>query len=135
MPRRQSQTYRRRRTTNQSSSGLGCIAFVFVAILLIVVLSAIVSSLSSPSGQAFLALLVVGAVAFLGWRYYRKQAQKQQMIAMQQQEYARQYWERQEWERIEWERQEQEKIARLKSLGDILVLTPRELRVMSMGTK
>ena len=117
MPQRQAQTYPRRRRTNQSSSGLGCLVFVFVAILLLVMLSAIIRSLSSPSGQFFLGLLVIGTVAllligpvaFFGWRYYRKQAQKQQMIVMQQQEYASQQWERQERERLERERLERER--------------------------
>src|SRR5947209_8554138 len=149
MPQRQAQTYPRRRRTNQSSSGLGCLVFVFVAILLLVMLSAIIRSLSSPSGQFFLGLLVIGTVAllligpvaFFGWRYYRKQAQKQQMIVMQQQEYASQQWERQERERLERERlererierekQEQEKLARLQSLGDILVLTPKEFEELT----
>jgi restriction endonuclease Mrr len=113
----------------------------FIAVLLLFVLGRAVSFLSSPPGYIFLAIFVIGAVAFLVWRYYRKQAQKQRMIAMQQQEYARQQWVRQEWERqererreqerLERERQEREKLARLKSLGDILILTPTEFEELT----
>jgi restriction endonuclease Mrr len=147
MPQRQSQTHRRRQTTYKVSGGSGIIGFLFVILLFMMVLGAIASSLSSSSGQTFIGILVIGTVTFFVWRYFRKhnqqKAQQQQMIAMQQQEYARQQQERaqqqqqeyvrqqqeyarQQWERIEQERQEREKIARLRSLGDILVLTPRE---------
>jgi len=89
-------------------------------------LSTISASLSSSAGQVFLGIVITGVLAFVVWRHVRKQNQQQQMIAIQQQEYARQ-----EQERIEQERQEQERIARLRSLGDILILTPKEFEELT----
>ena len=71
------------------------------------------------------------------WQFNQQQEearQQQQQAAWrlyQQQEAARQLFAQQEWERQEKERQEQERIARMKSLGDILVLTPKEFEELT----
>ena len=57
----------------------------------------------------------------VAWEQYQRQAQWQRM-ERERQENER----RMEWERQENERRERERIAQMRSLGDILVLTPRE---------
>jgi restriction system protein len=161
MPRRHSMTfYKPRRRSRRSSRGnLGIVGVLLVLFLLLVVLRTLILFLQTPTGLIF-AILVIGAVIVyfvFRRRYQNKQSQawlihqQQQTVWQfhQQQEAAIQFqqkWERQQREeqdflaelraeeerdRQEIERYEKERIARMKSLGDILVLTPKEFEELT----
>src|SRR6266566_1427509 len=138
MPRIHSMTFFKPQRRSRRSSGvsLGFVGVVFGIIILFIALGSLIQFLQTPTGLVTL-IIIIGAivVAFvLSQRQKEKQRQawivQQQQQAVwqfnQQQETAKQLYALQELERQEKERQEQERIARMKSLGDILILTPQE---------
>ena len=139
MGRKQYQVFRTspRRSVRSSGNGSGCIAAILGIFVLLMVLGALVQFLQSPAG--WLSILVIAGliVAFFVWRKQKRDQQRQTWLFQQQQQAAWQrqqqqaQWQQRERERQERERQEQEKIARMKSLGDLLVLTPKEFELLT----
>jgi restriction endonuclease Mrr len=140
MPQRQVQAYRRQQKLNKSNNGSGCIGTILTIILFVVILGIAVNSLSTPAGQTFLYILIIGVPVFFIWKYYRKKKQQQQKYEyLQWQRQERELFERQsiEREKQEYERrmhqhietlmhQHIEKERKVKSIGEMLAFTPRE---------
>lgn len=135
MGRRQYQVHRtsRRGSNRSSSSGLGCILIIILCAFLLVMLSALMTQFFGSSTGGTFVLVVIGlTVAYFLLRKRKRDQEKQAWLMQQQQQAAWTQYQRQaqlqrmEWERQENERRERERIAQMRSLGDILVLTPRE---------
>lgn len=143
MPRRQSMMFFKPQRRSRRSSGLslGFVGVLLGICILIIALGSLIRFLQTPTGLVTLIVIIgIVVVAFLlskRSKVNQRQAwivQQQQQAAWQfnqQQEAARQLYAQQEWERQERERQEKERIAQMKSLGDILVLTPGEFEKLT----
>lgn len=150
MGRRQSQIFRisRRRSTRSSGISLGCVGVAFAAFLLLIGIGVFVQFLQSPLGWVFILVIVALVVTFFVWRTNKQVKQRQAWLIWQQQQQTltRQQWEqmererqeqerqereRRERERREQERQERERLTRLKTLNDILALSPKEFEVFT----
>jgi restriction endonuclease Mrr len=97
--------------------------------------------LQSPPGLIFVIVIIVAMVVLYVLRKRRQKSQKRAWLVQQQQQAVWYHYQQQEaaslqyarrvWEQQERERQDRERISRMKSLGDILVLTPKEFEKLT----
>jgi restriction endonuclease Mrr len=161
MPRRQSMTFfkPKRRSRRSSGGSLGFVGVLLGLFILIIAIGSLIRFLQTPTGLVTLVVIIGAIVIAFVITQRQKEKQRQAWIVQQQQQAVRQFNQQQEaarqqqqqaaWrlhqqqevakqlhalqelERQEKERQEQERIARMKSLGDILVLTPKEFEELT----